>query len=175
MSNLQSVTHRYVLARYRNRIWNWSSTDMPWLDTGIESLNSSCRHALAGYRNRIYNQLLTDMPWLDTGVESLYSSCWHALARYKCRIHKQLLTDIPWLDTGIESGIGRYSVGGCNFQQVMKELLNTFDIRMPQVVMKETCPKFTELLRDLLKSWMDCPRLTELWKICWNLDWTAPC
>ena len=38
------------------------------------------------------------------------------------------------------------------FQQVMKELLNSFDIRMPQVATKETCPKFTELLRDLLKS-----------------------
>ena len=42
---------------------------MPWLDTGIESLNSSCRYALAGYKNRIYNQLLTYMPWLDTGIE----------------------------------------------------------------------------------------------------------
>ena len=62
------------------------------------------------------------MPWLDTGIESTIKS----------------LTDMPWLDTGIESGIGHYSVGGCNFQQVIKELLNTFDIRMPQVVMKET-------------------------------------
>ena len=86
VSNLQSITHRYALARYRNRIWNSSCrhalagyrnwiynqllTDMPWLDTGIESLNSSCRYPLAGYRYRIYNQLLTDMPWLDTGIES---------------------------------------------------------------------------------------------------------
>ena len=70
VSNLQSVTHRYALARYRNRIWNWSSRDIPWLDTGVESLNSSCRHALAGYRYQIYNQLLTDMPWLDIGIES---------------------------------------------------------------------------------------------------------
>ena len=36
------------------------------------------------------------------------------------------------------ASIVRYSVGGCNFQQVMKELLNTFDIRMPQVMMKES-------------------------------------
>ena len=43
---------------------------MPWLDTGIESLNPSCRCALAGYRNRVYNRLLTDVPWLVTGIES---------------------------------------------------------------------------------------------------------
>ena len=54
------------------------------------------------------------------------------------------------------------------------ELLNTLGIRMPQVVMKETFPKFTERLRDLLKSWLDCPRFTGLWEISWNLDWTAP-
>ena len=29
--------HRCALARYGYRIWNKSSTDMPWLDTGIES------------------------------------------------------------------------------------------------------------------------------------------
>ena len=45
------------------------STDMPWLDTGIESGNSSFRYALAGYRYRIWNLSLTDMPWLDTGIE----------------------------------------------------------------------------------------------------------
>ena len=70
VSNLQLISHRCALARYRYRIRNLSSIDMPWLDTGIESINSSCRHALAGYRCRIYNQLLTDMPWLDTGIES---------------------------------------------------------------------------------------------------------
>ena len=59
---------------------------MPWLDTGIESLNSS------------------DVPWLDTGIESSNSS------------------DVSWLDTGVESG------------NSVVDLLNTFDIRMPQVV-----------------------------------------
>ena len=61
-----------ALNRYRYRIRNFKRllTDVPWLDTRIESLNSSCRRALAGYRYRIYNQLLTDMPRLDTGIES---------------------------------------------------------------------------------------------------------
>ena len=48
------ITHKYALAGYRNRIWNWSSTDIPWLDTGVKYGNWSS----------------TDMPWLDTGIES---------------------------------------------------------------------------------------------------------
>ena len=62
----------------------------------------------------------------------------------------------------------------CIFQQAIKELLNTFYIRMPQVMMNESWIRLLFKLRDLLKSWLDCPRLTELWNICWNLDWTAP-
>ena len=69
---------------------------------------------------------------------------------------------MPWLDTGVESG------------NVGVDVLNTFDIRMPQVVKKESWIRLLCILRDFLKSWLDCPRLTELWKICWNLDWTAP-
>ena len=79
------------------------------------------------------------MPWLDTGIESSNSS------------------DVPWLDTGVESG------------NVIVDLLNTFDIRMPQVVVKESWIRLLRILRDFLKSWLDCPRLTELWKICWTL------
>ena len=35
-------------------------------------------------------------------------------------------------------------------------------------------PQVNLQLRDFLKSWLDCPRFTGLWKICWNLDWTVP-
>ena len=75
---------------------------MPWLDTGIESLNSSCRCALDGYRYRVYNQLLTDVPWLDTGIESGIDRSQICPGWIQ---ESNLLTDKPWLDTRIESGI----------------------------------------------------------------------
>ena len=59
-------------------------------------------------------------------------------------------TDMPWLDTGVESG------------NVVVDLLDTFDIRMPQVVKKESWIRLPCILRDFLKSWLDCPRLIEL-------------
>ena len=88
--NPQSVVHRYFTGLLPALIWNFRRlfTDVPWLDTGIESLNCSCRCALARYKYRIHNQ-----------ITHIY-----ALARYRNRIWKLSSTDMPWLDAGIESG-----------------------------------------------------------------------
>ena len=49
-------------------------------------------------------------------------------------------SDMPWLDIGVESGkviVDRYALVGYRSRSgnVVVDLLNTFDIRMPQVVM----------------------------------------
>ena len=80
---------------------------------------------------------------------------------------------MPWLDTGVESGIGRYSVGGCNFQQVMKESLDTFDIRIPQVMMKDSL-QVTLQLRDFVEILTELPQVNWTLKDLLDLDWTAP-
>ena len=118
-SSLELVVNRYTLARYRNqifklfrralagyryRVYNKLLTDVPWLDTGIESRNSrqqihpdkiqeSDLQTLQTWSGRIQESSLeflhADMPWLDAGIESSNSS------------------GVPWLDTGIESGASK--------------------------------------------------------------------
>ena len=126
VSNLEFVVYRYALAGYRNRIWKLSSTDMPWLDTGIESGNGRLhmcpgwrqesdlemvvyKCALAGYRNQISKLFMQICPgWIQVSNLQLIPHR-YALARYRCRIWKLSSTDVPWPDTGIESEIGRAS------------------------------------------------------------------
>ena len=69
-SNLELVVYRYALAGYRYGSATWWVTDVPSLDAGIESSNSS------------------DVPWLDTGVESGNVVNRYALAGYRSRIRK---------------------------------------------------------------------------------------
>ena len=79
---------------------------MPWLDTGIESSNSSDMPWLdTGIESGI---LHADVPWLDTGIEFSNSS------------------DIPWLDTGIESGICRQQICPGWIQESNLQTLQTF-------------------------------------------------
>ena len=108
------------LACYRCRIYGRTLTDMPWLDTGIESgisrlqicpgwiqvssLRSNAhRYALAGYRNRIWNLSSTDMPWLDTGIESEICRLQICPGWVQVSNLKLSSIDMPWLDTSIES------------------------------------------------------------------------
>ena len=84
------------------------------------------------------------MPWLDTGIESSNSS------------------DVPWLDTGIESG------------NVIVDLLNTFDIRVPQVVMKKILDQITLHIERFPEILTGLPQVNCTLKDLSDLDWTAP-
>ena len=93
---------RYALARYRYRIWNSSSTDMPWLDTGIESGISRqqiCpgwiqesnleivvnRYALSGYRNWIW-KIVVNRYTLARYRNRIFELFRRALAGYRNRV-----------------------------------------------------------------------------------------
>ena len=71
--------------------------DVPWLDTGIESLNSS------------------DVPWLDTGIESgnvTVDRC--ALTGYRNRVWKRGRQICPgWIqESNMEIVVNRYALAG---------------------------------------------------------------
>ena len=112
VQNLQSVIRRYALARCRNRIWNSSSTDMPWQDTGIES-GISHLQICPGWIQVSNLQTLQICPGQIHESNLALVSYRYALARYRYRIHNRLLTDMPWLDIGIESGTSKGCLQTC--------------------------------------------------------------
>ena len=71
----------------------------------------------------LFNLFNVDMPWLDTGIESTIS---------RPQIFSWFVTGV---DLELKKGDRMTTVSRAHldriFQQVMKELLNTFDIRMP--------------------------------------------
>ena len=158
---------RYALARYMYRIYNWLLTDVPWLDTRIESGTIVYRYALAGYRYWIWNCRLQICPgWIqESNLElvvnryalagyrnRIFELFRYALARYRYRIYNWLLTDVPWLDTGIEYGIVvyRYALAGYRYR-IWNQLLTDVPW-LDTSIESGTVKKLVEIAHDFVIS-----------------------